>query len=138
MAKILIVDDQPCVRELLSEELAHEGYQVHSVGHLDLVREQLLSSLPDLVLLELYVDGSAAFGLLENVKRQYPHLPVIIVTAHDGYKEDPRLSRADGYIIKRLRFWDELKEKIADVLRQRRSPEEFETNKCFPEIRVAS
>lgn len=32
MAKILIADDQPCVRELLSEELISEGYRVATAG----------------------------------------------------------------------------------------------------------
>jgi two-component system response regulator GlrR len=137
MAKILIIDQQPCVRELLSEELILESYQVHSVGHPDSVREDLLFSPPDLVLLGLYLDGSSAFALLDNIKRQHPNLPVIIVTAHDGYREDPRLSRADGFIIKRIRFWDELKQKIAGVLGQRQSPQGFETNKYLPAISAA-
>ncbi len=120
MPNILIVDDQPCVQQLLSEELIREGYRVASVGDAKSVREHLIFFQPDLVLLDLYLDGPEGFGLLEDIKRQYPHLPVIIVTAYDGYRDDPRLSQADGYVVKSIHF-DELKLKIARVLAQQRA-----------------
>jgi hypothetical protein len=43
---------------------------------------------------------------------------VIIVTAYDTFRDDPRLSEADGYVVKSLEF-GQLKEKIADVLRKK-------------------
>jgi two-component system response regulator (stage 0 sporulation protein F) len=115
MANILIVDDQPCVRELLSEELIDEGYHVHGVGDAKSVSEYLLLSKPDLVLLDIYLEGAEGFGLLEDIKKQYPQLPVIVVTAYDSFTDDPRLSHADGYVIKSVNF-DELKQRIAQVL----------------------
>ena len=115
MAKILIVDDQPCIRELLSEELICEGYRVAAVGDAESVRGHLRSSQPDLVLLDLYLDGPDEFGLFRDIKRQYPHLRVIIFTAYDSYVDDPRLSEADRYVIKSSDL-NELKQKIADVL----------------------
>jgi DNA-binding response OmpR family regulator len=119
MADILIIDDQLCVRELISEELILEGYQVHSVGDVESVREHLQFFQPDLVLLDLYLEGPEGFGLLEEIKRQHPYPPVIIVTAYDSYVDDRRLSRADGYVIKSICL-DELKGEIADVLDRQR------------------
>ncbi|MCK4729538.1 MAG: response regulator [Desulfobacterales bacterium] len=72
MPNILIVDDQPCVQQLLSEELIREGYGVDSVGDAESVRQYLIFSQPDIVLLDLYLDGPEGFGLLEDIKRQYP------------------------------------------------------------------
>ena len=115
MAKILIVDDQPCVREILSEELILEGYRVATAGDAESISGHLRFSRPDLVLLDLYLDGCNGIGVLGDIKRQHPDLPVIIFTAYDSYREDPRLSQADGYIIKST-VLDELKGKIADVL----------------------
>ena len=115
MANILIVDDQPCVQELLSKELIDEGYHVHSVGDAKSVNEYLLLSKPDLILLDLYLEGPEGFGLFEDIKKQYPHLPVIVVTAYDSFMDDPRLSHAEGYVIKSTHF-DELKQRIAQVL----------------------
>jgi DNA-binding NtrC family response regulator len=131
MATILIVDDQACVRELLSEELISEGYGVESVGDAESVRGYLRFSRPDLVLLDLYLDGCDGIGVLADIKRQHPDLPVIIFTAYDTYLHDPRLSQADGYVIKSF-VLDELKGKIAHVLRQKPLPQEFEAKADFP------
>ena len=122
MANILIVDDQRCVRELLSEELILEGYRVHGVGDVESVSWHLRFSQPDLVLLDLYLDEADGFGLFHEIKRQAPDLPVIIFTAYDSFRDDPRLSQADGYVIKNI-VLDELKEKIAGVLKEKHAME---------------
>lgn len=122
MKKILVIDDQQCIRELISEELISEGYRVHSLGDAKSVKVNLRFSKPELVLLDLYLDEADGFGVLHDIKRQYPEIPVIVYTAYDSYREDPRVSRADGYVIKSMAF-DELKEKIADVLEQQQAIE---------------
>ncbi len=137
MAKILIVDDQACVRELLSEELISEGYRVATAGDVESVRGHLRFSKPDLVLLDLYLDGPDGIGVLHDIKGQNPNLPVIIFTAYDSYVDDPRLSQADGYVIKSIDL-DELKGKIADVLRRKPSlQEEVEAKTHFPQFSAA-
>ena len=137
MAKILIVDDQPCVRELLSEELISQGHQVVTAGGAESVIGHLRSSRPDLVLLDLYLDELDGFWVLRDIKSQHLDLPVIIHTAYDSYVDDPRVSQADGYVIKSV-VLDELKGKIADVLSRKRSPqEEVEAKTCFSQFSVA-
>jgi two-component system response regulator (stage 0 sporulation protein F) len=137
MAKILIADDQPCVQELLSEELISEGYRVVTAGDAESVRGHVRSSRPDLVLLDLYLDGFDGIGVLRDIKRQHPDLPVIIFTAYDSYVEDPRVSQADAYVIKNI-VLDELKEKIADVVSRRPSPrKEVETKTYFAQFSAA-
>jgi DNA-binding response OmpR family regulator len=120
MANILIVDDQPYIGQLLAAELTLEGHQVTSVDNAESVRERALSYQPDLVLLDLYLEGPQGFALLEDIKREYPQLPVLIMTAYDSYQEDRRLSLADGYVIKSVDL-GELKEKIAEILSGKRS-----------------
>ena len=122
MATILIIDDQQCVRELLSEELILEGYRVRGLSDAESLSGHIKFSRPDLVLLDLYLDEADGFGILEEIKRHAPDLPVIIFTAYDSYREDPRLSQADGYVIKSM-VLDELKEKIADALRREQARE---------------
>ena len=122
MANILLVDDQRCIRKLLSEELSCEGYRVHGVGDVALVSGHLRFSRPDVVLLDLYLDEADGFGVFAEIKRYAPDLPVIIFTAYDSYREDPRLSQADGYVIKSM-VLDELKEKIASVLKEEHATE---------------
>lgn len=127
MACILIIDDQPWVQELLIEELTCEGYQVAAMGDAKSVVENLTDPLPDLVVLDLYLDGIEGFGILNDIKSRLPDLPIIIFTAYDTYVDDPRLSQADGYVIKSFRL-DELKQKVADVLKQKVTPLSYAFN----------
>jgi DNA-binding response OmpR family regulator len=120
MPSILIVDSQPCVQKLLSEELICEGYRVATAGDAESARAYLRSSQPDLVLLDLYLDGLDGFGVLRDTKGQYPDLPVIIATAHHSFEDDPRVFQADGYVIKSFDFM-ELKQKIANALSRKAS-----------------
>ena len=116
LSNILIVDDQACFRELLSDELTRDGYRVASVDGGERAKAYFKSSPVDLVILDLHPEEPGGFGLLEHIKRQHPRVPVIIVTAHHSCGVDHRLRHADGHVIKRVRFWDELKEKMAHVL----------------------
>ena len=115
MATILIVDDQACVRQAVSEELAAEGHQVTMAEDTESLQRQVRFSRPDLVILDLYLQGPDGIAALHDIKRQYPDLPVIIFTAYDSYREDPRLSQASAYVIKSS-LLDELKETIEMVL----------------------
>jgi hypothetical protein len=63
-------------------------------------------------------------------------MPVIIYTAYDSYREDPRVSRADAYVIKST-VLDELKDKIADLLAQQMSIEpRWDERPSYGELRV--
>jgi two-component system response regulator (stage 0 sporulation protein F) len=136
MKKILIIDDQPCIRELISEELSVEGYGTYGIGHAELAWKHLRFSQPDLVLLDLYLDGPEGFEVLGEIKRHYPHLPVIILTAYDTFFDDPRLSQADGYVLKSM-YFNKLKEEIARVFTQQQAFQVSDDTKPFcPETPV--
>lgn len=121
MANILIIDDQSCVCQLISEELVFEGHQVHSLGKAKLVREHLQNFKPDLVLLDLFLDGFEGFEVCRDIKCHNPELPVVIVTAYDSFRDDPRLCMADGYVVKSCNF-TELNTMIFNVLDQQPAP----------------
>jgi two-component system response regulator (stage 0 sporulation protein F) len=123
MSKILIIDDQPCVQEFLAEELVSEGYRVVTTGDAESVSGYLKFSKPDLVVLDLYLNGPDGIGVLHNIKRRYPNLPVLIFTAYDSYRDDPQLSQADGYMIKSM-VLDELKAGIAGLLNRQETAEQ--------------
>lgn len=115
MANILVVDDQACVRQVVSEELTAEGHEVTTAGDTESLKRHVRFSMPDLVILDLYLQGPDGIVALNDIKGQYPDLPVIIFTAYDSYREDPRLSQANAYVVKSY-ILDELKETIALVL----------------------
>ena len=113
---MLIVDDQPHLQQLLREELMDEGYSVESVANAESVKRYLEDSKPDLVLLDLYLNGFEGWEVLHDIKSKYARLPVLIVTAYDNYADDPRVSEADGYVVKSFDAIERLKRKIADLL----------------------
>ena len=104
MANILIVDDQRCVRDFLRAQLTLEGYVVTDMGDSKSVKAYLSSSRPDLVILDLLLDEKESFDLLRHIKQRYRDVPVIILTAYDSFRDDPRLSQADGYVVKSFDF----------------------------------
>ncbi len=94
--KILIMDDDPTIADLLKEALADEGYETHmttqSLRFYDAVREQN----PDLILLDImmpYLDGRDELKLMGmGVDRR---IPVIVVTAYlDANKEEQEFREA--------------------------------------------
>ena len=115
MANILIVDDQPYIAELLKEELAVNGHHLTCLGDSDHLMSFLEESRPDIVLLDLYLEGFEGWDLLKKIKRHDPSVPVLIVSAYDTFVNDPRLAQADGYVIKDINT-KHLKQKIYENL----------------------
>lgn len=114
MAKILILDEYPSIRNLLAEELAGEGNVVLSTGKPDLIVEEIVTFNPDVAVFDLFMRGKYRWALLEKVKNQKPDLPIII---YSGYypKGDPHLNRIEGFIMKSFDS-KELKQCISEVL----------------------
>jgi two-component system OmpR family response regulator len=117
MDKILIVDGYPSVRELLAEELAGDGKMVVAIGNPASISEILDTFKPDLVILDVFMEGKMKWKVVQDIREESPQLPVLIFTA--TYPEgDPRLFQAEGWVTKSFIF-DELKEKINEVLKRR-------------------
>jgi len=115
MANILLVDDQPYMGEFLSEEIGDMGHTLRWIGDADCLILEIEELNPDLILLDLYFDGFDGWRLLDAIKRHDGRIPVIILTAYDSFSNDPRLSHAQGYVIKDFDT-GRLKEKITEVL----------------------
>lgn len=115
MANILIIDDQHYLKELISIDLSFAGHHVTHVENVKDALESLRSCNPDIVLLDLYLQGYERWDLLHRLKLKKPRRPVLIVTIDEDLVNDPRLAEADGYIIKDI-YADEVIKKIEDVL----------------------
>jgi DNA-binding NtrC family response regulator len=80
-ARVLIVDDEERVRQLLSRLLRQEGYQVRAVSSGREALEELGNDSYDLVLSDLTMPGMSGMDLLGEIRQKNPEVPVIIVTA---------------------------------------------------------
>ncbi len=82
--EILIVDDEADIRMLTAGILEDEGYQTREAADSDEALAAVESRSPSLVLLDIWLQGSRmdGLGILESVKKDYPNLPVIMMSGH--------------------------------------------------------
>jgi two-component system, response regulator, stage 0 sporulation protein F len=117
MKRVLVVDDDIRIQQLLMEELEEDGYQVSIASN----GKDALSLLatdpekPDLVILDLRMpkmDGLETIGFMLKLKL---NLPVIIFSAYSSYRNDPLAKAADAYVVKSSDLSD-LKVKIHELV----------------------
>ncbi|MEO8991751.1 MAG: sigma 54-interacting transcriptional regulator [Nitrosospira sp.] len=80
--KILIVDDDTDLLELLVIRLTAAGYKVDAVQSAEAALNYLDVSRPQLVISDMRMSGMDGLALFEHIHRALPTLPVIILTAH--------------------------------------------------------
>lgn len=80
--KILIVDDDADLLELLSIRLSAAGYETEAVQNAEAALNHLDVSRPQLVITDMQMGGMDGMALFEHIHRTTPTLPVIILTAH--------------------------------------------------------
>ena len=80
--KILVVDDDADLLELLSIRLVAAGYEVETVQNAESALNRLDVSRPQLVITDMQMGGMDGMALFEHIHRTTPTLPVIILTAH--------------------------------------------------------
>lgn len=118
MAKILIVEDEYDIRELLQNYLENEGYQVVSASDGEQALEMFHSTTPDLILLDIMLPLLNGYEVCKAI-REESNIPVIMLTALDS--EQSQLKgfdlRIDDYIPKPFSM-PILLRKIAAVLRR--------------------
>lgn len=81
-SKILLVDDDPDLLDLLSIRLNASGYGVDTVSSAEAALNYLDLELPRLVISDLRMSGISGMELFEKIFSKHPALPVIILTAH--------------------------------------------------------
>ncbi len=82
MSRILIIDDEPAIQEVLKDILSDEGYEVLT-AHDGIEGLRLLKTEPiDVVFLDVWMPGKGGIEVLENIKTSWPDVEVIIVSGH--------------------------------------------------------
>ena len=102
MAKILIVDDEPRIRELIHEHLQYSGYVCEEAGDGSAALAQLSGGGFDLVILDLMMPFMDGMTCLREMRARHINTPVIILTARgEEYDKLAGLeSGADDYVVK--------------------------------------
>jgi DNA-binding NtrC family response regulator len=92
-----VVDDEPLIRWSLSEGLAEAGWIVYQASTGEETRRALeaLEGRPFVAVLDLRLPDVADLSLVEDVRRERPDVPIIVMSAH-GSLDDIRRVRAAG------------------------------------------
>ena len=116
-SRVLVVDDHPIVRQgltlLINREsdltVCGEAEDAHTA------MQSLTSTRPDILVVDISLNGPDGLDLLKNVRSRHPELPVLILFMHDEsiYAERALRAGAQGYIMKQ-----EATEKVLVALRR--------------------
>ncbi len=84
--KILVVDDQTDLLELLSMSLSQEGYQVRTAASGVEAMSQIAADKPDLILLDIILGDISGIKMTTRLKNdvETAHIPIILLTAKDS------------------------------------------------------
>lgn len=101
MSKIVIVEDDPVIREELALLLENEGYQAAAVSSFSDISQQIRAAAPDLILLDLGLPGRDGISLCAEI-RKTSRTPIIFVTSRDSASDELRALSlgGDDYITK--------------------------------------
>jgi DNA-binding response OmpR family regulator len=102
LLKVLVVDDDPLVRSMLSDVLKDWGYRSMEAGTVTEALELFRKERPAAILLDLKLPDGSGISVLNKVKRSSPETVVIVVTGHGTLDSafDAGARRASGFVTK--------------------------------------
>ena len=106
-ARILTIDDEALVREILTAYLEDSGFEVIQAGDGQTGIDLIGRELPDLVLCDLRMPGMDGLQVLATVTRDFPELPILVVSGLGGM--------SDAIQALKLGAWDYVTKPIEDM-----------------------
>ena len=100
--KVLIVDDEPSIRDLLSRTLTFQDFKTETAANSADALSKILSFEPDIILLDVMLPDVSGFGLTQKIRSQGITTPVLFLTAKDEaeYKVQGLTVGGDDYVTK--------------------------------------
>lgn len=117
--KILVVDDEPNIRDLLTASLKFAGYEVASAANGNDAINRALDWEPDLILLDVMLPDISGFGVTKKLRGAGSEVPVLFLTARDETQDKITglTVGGDDYVTKPFSL-DELHARISAILRR--------------------
>lgn len=85
--RLLLVDDEAPFRAAAAQALARRGYEVEQAESGEAALRRLREALPDLILLDLRMEGMDGIMTLREIRDLAPELPVVILTGHGRFDD---------------------------------------------------
>ncbi|HET8614170.1 MAG TPA: response regulator transcription factor [Actinomycetales bacterium] len=86
-ARLLVVEDEPNIRELLSTSLRFAGFDVHTAGDGATALTLAESEKPDLLVLDVMLPDMDGFAVTRTLRDSGRHVPVVFLTARDSTED---------------------------------------------------
>lgn len=129
---ILLIDDEPVLRETISDSLRHEGFEVTLASSGEEGLEKFRNQSHDLVIVDLIMEGMGGIEVSKEILKLKPQTPMMILTGHGSLAtaiEALQLKLHD-YILKPIDRAD-LIEKVNDCLKNEGSKHHLESKPSF-------
>lgn len=81
-ASILIVDDEPALREMLADALASQSLTVHTAASADEALALAHTHGPDLIITDINLGDSSGLDVIDRVRRFHADIPAVVITGH--------------------------------------------------------
>ena len=122
-AKLILVEDDPALAELLEFRFANEGYQVRVTANGDEALLMASEDVPDLIILDWMIEGTSGIEVCRRLRRDKDtaHVPIIMLTAK-GEEIDRVVGfevGADDYVVKSSFSVREMVLRVRALLRRR-------------------
>ena len=103
--RILVVDDHEGILEVMKMSLEMEGYEV-TTSLTGAYFQHMDPNLPDLILLDVLLSGEDGRVLCQRLRadEQTRYIPVILLSAHAGLREDAEVCGANDFLAKPFRL----------------------------------
>jgi two-component system nitrogen regulation response regulator NtrX len=94
---ILVVDDEPAIRELVKDILEDEGYRVVIAGDGADARAAFATNSPNLILLDIWMPDVDGISLLKEFKQQDPSITIVMMSGHGTIETAVEATRLGAY-----------------------------------------
>jgi len=135
--KVLIVDDEPNIRDLLATSLRFAGFAIQAVGTGTAAVQAAEADTPDIILMDVMLPDMNGFSVTKKIRSLGITSPVLFLTARDE-TEDKIMGLTvggDDYVTKPFSL-DEIVARINAILRRTRSSESDDSTLSVGEITI--
>ena len=97
---ILVVDDEPSIRSMVTAVLESEGYPVSTAANGEEALQAIASDPPDAMLLDMQMPVLDGWGVVCRLQKQGRHVPTVVMTAASNLARRRLESAADAFLAK--------------------------------------
>lgn len=117
--KVLVVDDEPNIRDLLSASLRFAGHQVATAANGTDAINMIAETNPDIVLLDVMLPDISGFGVTKKIRGMGIETPILFLTARDDTEDKVTglTVGGDDYVTKPFSL-DEIMARISAIMRR--------------------